>query len=157
MVFANRSVPRRPTRHRAAPAKLALQVSCEALDDAREPSRWSPAGRGTSAGRWRRRRRCRAPRLPDGSDGRATRMVEAWFEPVVPGDAPALVQLARQFHDEDGHPLSPRSEAALVRAVAGAEPLARVRVVRAETGGPPAGYLARLIHRTSGYRLADVA
>jgi ribosomal protein S18 acetylase RimI-like enzyme len=55
-------------------------------------------------------------------------------------DADALLALARTFHREEGHPLTAGAEAALLRIVAGEEPLARLWIVR-DAAGTPSGYL----------------
>jgi ribosomal protein S18 acetylase RimI-like enzyme len=51
------------------------------------------------------------------------------FDPVCEGDAETLVRLARDFHQEDGHPLAEAGEKAL-RDIAHAEPFARAWLVR---------------------------
>jgi ribosomal protein S18 acetylase RimI-like enzyme len=51
------------------------------------------------------------------------------FDPVCEDDAETLVRLARDFHREDGHPLTEAGERAL-RGIAGGEPLARAWLVR---------------------------
>src|ERR1700733_4799474 len=51
------------------------------------------------------------------------------FDPVGPTDAETLVQLAGDFHREDGHPLGAAGEAAL-RQCAHGEPCARAWLVR---------------------------
>jgi ribosomal protein S18 acetylase RimI-like enzyme len=53
------------------------------------------------------------------------------FDPVRVSDAGTLVLLARDFHGEDGHPLTAAGEAAL-RQIARGEPLARAWLVREE-------------------------
>ncbi len=53
----------------------------------------------------------------------------ARFDPVRATDADTLVRLARDFHAEDGHPLSEAGEAAL-RQVARGEPVARAWLLR---------------------------
>jgi ribosomal protein S18 acetylase RimI-like enzyme len=60
------------------------------------------------------------------------------FEPALLGDAERLLELARAFHREDGHPLSSEGEAALRRIVAG-EPLARCWLIR--SAGDVFGYV----------------
>lgn len=51
------------------------------------------------------------------------------FEPAAPRDTELLLDLARAFHREDGHPLSTQGEAALRQIVAG-EPMARCWLIR---------------------------
>lgn len=51
------------------------------------------------------------------------------FDPVSQTDADTLVELARSFHREDGHPLDAAGEAAL-RQIAQGEPFARAWLVR---------------------------
>lgn len=60
------------------------------------------------------------------------------FEAARPVDAPALLAMVRAFHAEDGHPLDPRNEAAVVRVAEG-EALARAWIVR--RGEAVAGYV----------------
>ncbi|MGH7123211.1 MAG: GNAT family N-acetyltransferase [Stellaceae bacterium] len=59
-------------------------------------------------------------------------------EPALPSDAELLVDLARAFHREDGHPLSPEGEVAL-RQIASGEPRARCWMVR--RAGEAIGYV----------------
>jgi ribosomal protein S18 acetylase RimI-like enzyme len=59
-------------------------------------------------------------------------------EPALAGDAELLVDLARAFHREDGHPLSPEGEAALRHILAG-EPMARCWLIR--RAGEVIGYV----------------
>lgn len=54
------------------------------------------------------------------------------FDPVGVSDADALVRLARDFHEENGHPLTDAGEAALCQ-IAGGEPFARAWLVREQT------------------------
>jgi ribosomal protein S18 acetylase RimI-like enzyme len=54
------------------------------------------------------------------------------------GDAALLLEMARAFHIEDGHPLTPAGEASAMRIARG-EPLARAWIVR--TAGRVVGYL----------------
>lgn len=49
--------------------------------------------------------------------------------PVTPADAEALIQLARDFHREDGHPLDPALEPGL-RRLAADDPLAPTWIIR---------------------------
>jgi ribosomal protein S18 acetylase RimI-like enzyme len=56
-------------------------------------------------------------------------MDDLQFDPVTPDDADALLDMARAFHLEDGHPLSAIGEAA-VRQVALGEALAPCWIVR---------------------------
>ena len=60
------------------------------------------------------------------------------FDPALPGDAELLVDLARAFHSEDGHPLSPEGEAALRHIVTG-EPMAHCWLIRG--AGDVIGYI----------------
>src|SRR5215472_290472 len=60
------------------------------------------------------------------------------FDPAGAGDAETLLQLARAFHAEDGHPLDAAGEQAIREIVAG-EPLARAWLLR--RGGKAAGYV----------------
>jgi ribosomal protein S18 acetylase RimI-like enzyme len=60
------------------------------------------------------------------------------FDPVRAGDAETLLQLARAFHAEDGHPLDAAGEAAIRQIVAG-EPLARAWLLRRD--GTALGYV----------------
>jgi GNAT superfamily N-acetyltransferase len=59
-------------------------------------------------------------------------------DPPLPSEAELLVELARAFHREDGHPLSPEGEAALRHVVAG-EPMARCWLIR--RAGDVIGYV----------------
>ncbi len=59
-------------------------------------------------------------------------------EPALPSEAELLDDLARAFHQEDGHPLSTQGEAAL-RQIASGEPMARCWLIR--HGGEVIGYL----------------
>jgi ribosomal protein S18 acetylase RimI-like enzyme len=65
-------------------------------------------------------------------------MEDLQFDPVTPDDADALLEMARAFHLEDGHPLSIIGEAA-VRRVALGEPLARCWIIRRR--GVVSGYV----------------
>lgn len=76
------------------------------------------------------------------------------FEAADDGDADALLALARNFHREDGHPLTPGAEAALLRIIAGEEPLARVWMVRDATG-TPSGYLILILGYSVEYEGRD--
>jgi len=60
------------------------------------------------------------------------------FDPVCVSDADTLVRLARDFHREDGHPLTEGGEAAL-RQIAHGEPFARAWLVREDDAA--LGYL----------------
>lgn len=60
------------------------------------------------------------------------------FEPALSGEVELLLDLARAFHREDGHPLSSAGEAALRQIVSG-EPLARCWLIR--RSGAAIGYL----------------
>jgi ribosomal protein S18 acetylase RimI-like enzyme len=60
------------------------------------------------------------------------------FDPATTADLDSLLELARAFHAEDGHALSPDGAAALA-AVAGGEPLARCWLVR--RAGVAIGYV----------------
>jgi ribosomal protein S18 acetylase RimI-like enzyme len=60
------------------------------------------------------------------------------FDPLTETDADALVELARTFHRDDGHPLTPAGETAL-RQIARGEPLARAWLVR--QGDQTLGYV----------------
>jgi GNAT superfamily N-acetyltransferase len=60
------------------------------------------------------------------------------FDQVCEGDAETLVGLARDFHQEDGHPLTEAGEKAL-RAIARGEPFARAWLVREQEAA--LGYL----------------
>jgi ribosomal protein S18 acetylase RimI-like enzyme len=60
------------------------------------------------------------------------------FDPVGVSDADTLVRLARDFHAEDGHPLTKAGEAAL-RQIAHGEPFARAWLVREDDAA--LGYL----------------
>lgn len=60
------------------------------------------------------------------------------FDPAKPADGPALLAMVRDFHREDGHPLTSVGEAAVLRIAEG-EPLARAWIVRDR--GEAAGYL----------------
>ena len=60
------------------------------------------------------------------------------FDPVCEGDAETLVGLARDFHQEDGHPLTEAGEKAL-RAIARGEPFARAWLAREQEAA--LGYL----------------
>jgi ribosomal protein S18 acetylase RimI-like enzyme len=60
------------------------------------------------------------------------------YDLALASEAEALVDLARAFHAEDGHPLSPDGESALRRIVSG-EPLARCWIIR--RAGHVVGYL----------------
>jgi len=55
--------------------------------------------------------------------------MDVMFEIAREADADALLAMARAFHSEDGHPLDPMGEAAVVRIATG-EPLARAWIVR---------------------------
>jgi ribosomal protein S18 acetylase RimI-like enzyme len=59
-------------------------------------------------------------------------------DPVCADDAETLVRLARDFHREDGHPLTEAGESAL-RGIADGEPFARAWLVR--QGDALLGYL----------------
>ena len=50
-------------------------------------------------------------------------------DPVLVGETELLIDFARAFHSEDGHPLSGEGEAAL-RQIASGEPLARCWIIR---------------------------
>ena len=78
----------------------------------------------------------------------------ASFEAAQVGDADALLAMARLFHREDGHPLTPGAEAALLRITAGEEPLARAWIVR-DTSGTPAGYLVLTLGYSIEYEGRD--
>jgi ribosomal protein S18 acetylase RimI-like enzyme len=65
-------------------------------------------------------------------------MEDLQFNPVTLEDAAALLEMARAFHREDGHPLSAMGEAA-IRQVARGEPLARCWIVRQR--GNVSGYV----------------
>lgn len=60
------------------------------------------------------------------------------YDFAAASEADLLVGLARTFHDEDGHPLSPAGEAALRRIVSD-EPMARCWLIR--RAGQVIGYL----------------
>ena len=60
------------------------------------------------------------------------------YDLALESDAEALVGLARAFHAEDGHPLSPEGESAL-RGIASGEPMARCWIMR--RAGRAIGYL----------------
>jgi ribosomal protein S18 acetylase RimI-like enzyme len=51
------------------------------------------------------------------------------FDPALPSEAELLINLARAFHREDGHALSPEGEAALRNILSG-EPMARCWLIR---------------------------
>ena len=63
----------------------------------------------------------------------------AILAPVGPGDADELLDLARAFHAEDGHPLDACGERA-VREVCDGHPLARGFLVRDAEAGSTLGY-----------------
>ncbi len=67
------------------------------------------------------------------------RVVDVQSDPASAADAPALLDMARAFHAEGGHPLAASGEAAVLRAAAGEEPLARIWIVR--HAGEASGYL----------------
>ncbi len=60
------------------------------------------------------------------------------IDPACEADAATLLQMARAFHDEDGHPLDGAGEAAIRKAAQG-EPLARAWMLRRD--GEPVGYV----------------
>ena len=60
------------------------------------------------------------------------------YDEAVEGEGDLLVDLARAFHDEDGHRLSPEGESAL-RRIASGEPMARCWLIR--RAGQAIGYL----------------
>jgi len=60
------------------------------------------------------------------------------YDRVLESEGDLLVDLARAFHAEDGHPLSPEGEAALRRITSG-EPMARCWIMR--RAGQAIGYL----------------
>jgi len=64
--------------------------------------------------------------------------MKPYFDLVREADADLLVELARAFHDEEGHPLTVAGQAAL-RQLAQGEPFARTWLVR--QGGETLGYV----------------
>lgn len=60
-------------------------------------------------------------------------------DPALPSEVELLLDLARAFHREDGHPLDPEGEAALRQIVSG-EPMARCWLIR--RAGEVIGYVA---------------
>ena len=60
------------------------------------------------------------------------------FDPICAEDGPALLAMARAFHAEDGHPLAPECEDAVLQVAVG-EPMARAWIVR--QGTRAVGYL----------------
>jgi ribosomal protein S18 acetylase RimI-like enzyme len=65
-------------------------------------------------------------------------MMDVVFEMAREADADALLAMACAFHNEDGHPLDPRGEAAVVQVARG-EPFARAWILR--DGSAAVGYV----------------
>ncbi|HUB12155.1 MAG TPA: GNAT family N-acetyltransferase [Acetobacteraceae bacterium] len=65
-------------------------------------------------------------------------MTDLTIDLAQAADADLLLHMARTFHREDGHPLTPDGEAAVRHIIAG-EPLAQAWIVR--SNGSAAGYL----------------
>ena len=82
-------------------------------------------------------------KLPD-----PVREAEITFDPVREADPGVLLEMARAFRGEEGHPLGPEAEAAIAR-IAGGEPVARAWRVRG--AGEALGYVVKTIGYSAEY------
>lgn len=82
-------------------------------------------------------------KLPD-----PVREAEITFDPVREADPGVLLEMARAFRGEEGHPLGPEAEAAIAR-IAGGEPVARAWRVRG--AGEALGYVVITLGYSAEY------